>query len=346
MKITQGDHILYENSSYSSPFFCRPIRLYMKKESISFIQNVFGEIKSEIDALKQFDFDFLDKIFRIETTFFPSMNDGKVVNSLENIRNTKMCFLCKKSGKEMQGMHPEYNFYVALEVLIYGLQPLHLLIRCAEWVLKIAYHQNCEGLSRVDKKVAVEAKRKAIFDQIFRAFGFRVDIPSIRNGRSTDGFMARKLFSKHEIFARILELDPSFVKNLSILLAIVSSSKKFDSNKVLGLCKEVFEFFQNSYSSRINITPTIHKLLCHSHQFIERIEFPPGVLTEQSVELSHKYTKKFKKLSFSNKRENILRDTFNRFFVLTSPSFSLSCSQINKVSDICLVDDAILDSYT
>ena len=179
--------------------------------------------------------------------------------------------------------------------------------------MNIAYHEGCEGLKPVSKRPLIQAKKTEIFNNVYHNFGFRVDIPSIKSGRSTDGFMARKLFQKHELFASILGLDPSFIKNLSILLSIISSSRKYNPEKIFELSKDVFSFYQTNYSGRVNITPTIHKLLCHSSSFFENSMFPSGVLTEQAVELSHKYTKKFKQLSFSNSRENILREIFNKF---------------------------------
>ena len=347
LKIIQGSSILFENKSYSSPFFCRPIRIYLKKESSSFIQEVFEELKQEINTCKNFNLVFCGRTFKISSTFFPSMNDGKVVNSLEGITNTKMCFICRKSGLDMRQMRPSVAIPVKKDIFDYGIQPLHLLIRATEWVLRISYYQGCENLNPSDKKLAIESNRKRIFEDVLRCFGFKVDIPSIRNGRSTDGCMSRKLFSKPEEFASILNLDSSFIKDIATLLAIVSSSRKFDPLKVLELCNRVYSFYDSFYSSRVNITPTLHKLLCHLPAFLAHHEFSPGILTEQSVELSHKYTKKFKKLSFTSSRQNVLRDILNRFLILTDPRLApfFNNIKIQSQDNLKIVECEILDSY-
>ena len=107
LKIQQGDHILYDCDSYSSPFFCRPVRIYLKKETSSFIKSVFNEVESEFVNLNSFSLFFSGRQFNFNCTSYPSMNDCKVVNALENITYTKICFLCHKSGSELQNLKPK-----------------------------------------------------------------------------------------------------------------------------------------------------------------------------------------------------------------------------------------------
>ena len=112
----------------------------------------------------------------------------------------------------------------------YGPQPLHILIRVAEWVLKISYH--VRPSSEFDIKKHAKDRQKLLHDRIKAEFGINVDVPSIKNGRTTDGNMCRLLFSNYEQFSSLIDLDSSFVKNIACLLACVSSHRKVSSASI------------------------------------------------------------------------------------------------------------------
>ena len=329
LKIKQGRIILFENPSPSSTLYCRPLRMYFLKETPDLIKSVFTEIKTELESLKSFKFTFSGKQFDFKGTFYPSMVDGKVVNAIFDNTNTKLCFICGEKGNSLNTISPSTSAYKDVEIFKFGLQPLHILIRVTEWVLKISYSLENTG-NRVSDKIIYEQRKKAIHNKIKEIFSINIDVPSIKNGRTTDGNMARKVFSNHQVFANCLELDPTFIRNISCLLACVSSSRKVDPEKYKNMASNVFQFYSNTYSKYVNITPTVHKFLCHVHQFLNNLAFSSGTLSEQVIEQSHKFTKKYKKLSFSNKRKNILRDIYNRFYILSSPKLSREYHEMKK----------------
>ena len=104
--------------------------------------------------------------------------------------------------------------------------------------------------------------------------------------------MTRKFFSNHHVFANCLELNQAFIRNISCLLACVSSSQKAEPEKYKNMASDVFQFYTNTYSKYVNITPTVRKFLCHVHQFLNNSEFSSRTLSEQVIEQSHEFTNK------------------------------------------------------
>ena len=320
--ITQNDKIIFENPSPSSNLYLRPVRMYFKKETRDFIQGCFKELEEEIKELASCSFRFENKDFTLNSVFFPSMCDGKVINAIEEIGWSRKCYICSEQGDKLSKIKPSESSFTSIDIFKYGLQPLHILIRATEWVLKISYSLGSQGLSSSEQKEFLKNRQGIVHQRIVQGFGLNVDVPSIKNGRTTDGNMARKLFSDHIRFAHFLELDQEFISNIACLLACVSSHRKISAVRYLEVSCRVFTFFNENYSCVASITPNIHRLLCHGHQFFTYSNFASGVLSEQALESSHKCTKKYKTLAFSNSRENILRDVFNKFSVSSYPSIS------------------------
>ena len=337
--IKQGDNILFNNPSPSSTLFCRPLRIYFRKENSSFLKEVFKSLETEVLNLKQFSCTFDDKEYTFNGNFYPSMNDGKVVNAILGITYSRHCFICNSRGDSISKVSPSASSYSNSDIFKFGIQPLHILIRVTEWVLKISYSK-CGSTSLKDQSYI--ARRLLIHQKIKEAFAINIDVPSIKNGRTTDGKMARIVFSQPVKFASILEIDESFISNISCLLACVSSVRKVNTNKYLEVAERVYQFHQKNYDS-VNITPTVHKFLCHGHQLLQNSLFSPGVLSEQVIEFSHKFTKKFKQLSFSNSRQNILRDVFNRFVVQSHPLISSEFHRLKNVTSVFFPEEMFVD---
>ena len=222
LKIKQNGSVLFKNPSPSSNLYLRPVSMHLFRETSNFIQGVFRQIRIEIEQLNSFDFTFEGRRFTIKTKFLPSMNDGKVVNALEGITYSRKCFICHEQGERLIEISPEDSTFISTSIFKYGLQPLHILIRATEWVLKISYSLGSEGMSTAEKNEYIDKRRSLIHNRIVSSFWLNVDVPSIKNGRTTDGNMARRLFSQHQQFSSLLELDNEFVKNIACLLACLS----------------------------------------------------------------------------------------------------------------------------
>ena len=125
------------------------------------------------------------------------MCDGKVINALEEITWSHTCFLCGIGGAKLNSITPEHAKCRSDEILRYGAQPLHLLIRSCEFVLHISYKIGLDGMSKEEKKLEEKRGAKLYHDQIYGAHGLDIDVPSIKFGRTTDGNMSRYYFFYH-----------------------------------------------------------------------------------------------------------------------------------------------------
>lgn len=171
-------------------------------------------------------------------------------------------------------------------------------------------------------------------------------MPSIKSGRSTDGNMCRRLLQNVDKFSKITGLDLLFLKNIKMLLACVCSSQSICSLKFLDMAECIYDFYCKNYAHRANITPTVHRLLNHGHHYFEFFIFPTGVLAEQSIELSHKFFKQFKKHAFCKSRMNILLDTAHHLHIITYPTISKTLLQIYPPSDSKFCDETDLHFFT
>ena len=63
LRIEQGDKILFNNQSYAYPFYCRPVRIFFKKESRDFIKVSFESLNEEIRTINSFQCLSLERCF-------------------------------------------------------------------------------------------------------------------------------------------------------------------------------------------------------------------------------------------------------------------------------------------
>ena len=131
---------------------------------------------------------------------------------MEGITYSRKCFICHQQGEKLSEISPEDSTFISTFIFKYGLQPLHILIRAIECPLKISYSLGSEGMSTAKKNEYVDKRRCSIHNRIASSFGLNVDVPLIKNGQTSDGNMVRRLFSQHQQFSSLNELDNEFVK--------------------------------------------------------------------------------------------------------------------------------------
>lgn len=118
------------------------------------------------------------------------MSDGKVINAIENITWSHVCYLCKIGGVNLNSIDQSITCTDNL-LLKYGIQPLHLYICSTEFCLNIAYKIGLNDLPKEQRNIEISKRKKIIHDKIFNLKGLNIDVPSIKMGRTTDGNMAR-----------------------------------------------------------------------------------------------------------------------------------------------------------
>ena len=249
------------------------------------------------------------------------MCEGKVINCLENITYTKECYICGEKSNTFQNTTPQI-INIDKRKIGYGISPLHLYIRVTEWLLKIGYSIPAKNLPKPEKKSAIEAKRQEVIRRIKQEKNFMIDVPSISMGRSTDGNMCRILLRDWKYFSDVLSVEEEFVERIAKILAVLNSKAPISSQDLLENSLWIFNFWKANYSF-VPITPTVHKMLVHTHEINSRLPLPIGYFTEQPIESSHQLTKAFRsKHAFKSSRERILVDIFHHLLVVSHPLIS------------------------
>ena len=125
------------------------------------------------------------------------------------------------------------------------------------------------------------------------------------------------------------------------------SSRKTKINKLRPIIDEFHEFYLRNYSSFQNITPTIHKLLHFEEisEYFNQFELTTGQLSEQLIELTHKYTKHYKKSSFSASRSSINKSIFEKFSIMTHMSISKHLIEPNPSNYNKLLPDEVASEF-
>lgn len=122
----------------------------------------------------------------------------------------------------------------------------------------------------------------------------------------------------------MIGVETSFMRNLAIILSCALSSKKINFENLRPVIRQFHEFYIDNYANIQNITPTVHKIMHLEEicQFLYQFDLTPGGLSEQTIELAHKFTKKFKKMAFNSSRASINRDIISKFSLMTDLEIS------------------------
>ena len=120
-------------------------------------------------------------------------------------------------------------------------------------------------------------------------------------------------------------------------------------SKLQPVVDEFFEFYRENYACFQNITPTLHKI-CHLKEIVDHFSqynLGLGSVSEQTLELAHKFTKSFKKKSFCASRKTINRDVFDKFSTLTHPLISniITDEFKSEKAQFKMMDDSEIDQF-
>ena len=74
LKIYCGDTLIFENKNPTSPYFCRPIYLYTRKETPDFLRMVFQKFQEELFDLKSYVKTIRYKLLTISLIGLPAMS--------------------------------------------------------------------------------------------------------------------------------------------------------------------------------------------------------------------------------------------------------------------------------
>ena len=173
------------------------------------------------------------------------------------------------------------------ENLRFGLSTLHAWIRFFECVLHLSYKISIKKWQarNAEKKKTVSERKRELQREFRLQLGLIVDKPKPGFGSSNDGNTARRFFANFQVSAKITGIDETLIKRFYVILQVISSG--YDINL------ELFEKFRiNTAKLFVNLYPwyymptSVHKVLIHAKEVIEKAILPIGQLSEEAQEAS------------------------------------------------------------
>ena len=169
--------------------------------------------------------------------------------------------------------------------------PLHCLMRCFDFVLKLIYHLMSETFqwTESNKKLGKHAEsyfkaKNYAHEVIKQQTGIKVDIPDSagKGGSTTTGNVCERMLKDYRYI--LVSLVPNtfqpalieFLNRLWVILYMYTSQTKAVQVHIplfREFCVTTYQLllksFNNSESKWINVSPTLHMLLAHSWELIE-----------------------------------------------------------------------------
>ena len=206
-----------------------------------------------------------------------------------------------------------------------GICPLHCKIRGMEYLFGVgvklkARKDNRDVLDLVKIKDAKHSIQKEFVDRI----GIRIDFVKQGKGTSTNGNAASRLFENCEISAEILDIDKNIIQSFSKQLNKINSvTTCYDPDTYKEDSKELFEKIVQQLGHVGNMSPTVHRVLVHGHEFLQwakEIGIPLGRFSESAIEYRNKDRRKARlKFSRKNSRENNTTDMYHYLIKTSDP---------------------------
>lgn len=117
-------------------------------------------------------------------------------------------------------------------------------------------------------------------------------------------------------------MNEELITRFSNILKAVSSGYEINAVTFGTYCKETATLYIKMYPWYY-MPPTIHKLLIHGSSIVKETILPIGLLSEEALEATHKYVRKFREHhTRKNSRLNTNEDLFKRLLLTSDPLIS------------------------
>lgn len=320
---------IWINSSPGSKSFCRPISFEYTKESTTTTNDLVRYLETEIKKLTPISFEMEGYNFNISFQLSLTMIDGKVSNAITGTNSTWKCSICGENKSKFSDITKERT--INENVLNFGISPLHARIRFLEHFLHIAYDLKYRSMpGNVDKPVlnnedlkTMRASEKVRIQEEFKMqTGLNIDKPLASYGSTNDGNTARRFFNDFETTSQITGINEELLRRINIILMALNSKHKINATKFGKYVEEITILLLKLYPWR-EMTPTVHKVLCHGQIIIESNILPLGELTEEAQEARNrdfKHVQLFSSRKCSRQSQN--EDIFNNLMLSSDPVLS------------------------
>lgn len=314
-----NDKVLWQNPTPSSPRYCRPIRIRFIKETKDVTNEEINYVKNAANDLQKTEVKLGEKTYLVKHSMMLTMVDGKVCNAATNTTSTMRCYICGLTSKDFNCLTKKGD--VKPEALDFGLSILHARIRFFESILHLAYKLPVKKwqLRTENDKTTAKQKKLDIQEEFRVKMGLIVDVPKPNFVNTNDGNTSRRFFADHELSAEITGIDVNFLYRLKVILEALSSGHKIDTEKFSIYAKETAEQYVALYPWH-PMTPTLHKILMHGSEIIDKALLPIGQLSEEAAEARNKHIRLYRQ-NFARKfsREACNMDVMNRLLLSSDP---------------------------
>lgn len=321
---------IWINPTPGSKLFCRPIGFEYTKESTTSTKDLVAYINGEKDNLEPISIEIGTFRFNISFDLKLTMIDGKVSNAITDTSSFWKCSICNENKSQFSDIFKERT--INEEVLSYGISPLHCRIRFMEHFLHIAYDLKYRSIpenankpvkSNEELTKVRESEKKRIQEQFKIQTGLVIDKPLPSGGSTNDGNTSRRFFRDFEVTSAITGLDKELLRKVNIVLMALNSKHKVNGTKFGKYADDISKTLITLYPWR-DITPTVHKVLCHGQIIIESHILPLGELTEEAQEARNrdfKHVHLFSSRKCSRISQN--EDIFNSLLLSSDPVLAL-----------------------
>lgn len=318
-----NDVVVWDNPLPSSTRYCRPVRLQLIKETTDVIVSEKNRMSNAITGLCLYSMQLVDGLnINVKYDMVMTMVDGKVLNAITETFSAQRCYLCRRSISEFNNLKAIKNVPIHVDYLMFGITSLHCWIRTYECLIHIAYRLSFMRWSKSGYEKEYNIQKDRIQKEFFKKLGLHVDKPRAGAGNSNDGNTAKRFFHNYEISAMITGIDVDLIKNIRIILIAVSSGEEIDIIQFKKFAYKTAELFVDKYNW-YHMPTTLHKLLIHGHEIINKAILPVGRLSEDAQEAMNKEIRRLRSNhSRKDSRENTLRDVFNGLLIASDPVIS------------------------
>lgn len=316
--------IVWLNAVPGSPRFCRPLRMYVAKESTELTKDIHSSIQEEIAGLESIVVQTARGAIQVNFEVKLTMIDGKVLSAILDVRSTHACPICKCNSAEFNKRVNFDNgkFEPQGDSLHFGISVLHCWMRLFDSLFNLSTRIDLDNKAG-DYHTKVNDRKKNLHEAFWEETYIDVHYPRpATGGNSTTGNVCRRLFDSHEKLAEILGLEKELVKNFSIILKALSCMQPLDSVKFKAFCRKTADFWIDNYPEH-KMTPSVHKVLAHSTEIMHNLSLPIAYFSEEAAEASNKIHRKNRAHHCRRtSRAATLYDVFDRQLCLSDPFLS------------------------
>lgn len=316
------EFVVWQNESSSSTKYCRPVKIIFHKETKDFVKDEIKNIKKQIDELSPVITKFHENSIPCYSSFSLTMIDGKICSWLADTPGQN-CHLCKASPKQMNDINAMLGRWITEDNLEYGISSLHAWIKTFECILHIAYRLEIRKWQiRKEDKEKMETRKKEIQEKFRRHMGLLVDMPKPDFGTTNDGNTARLFFRNPELASKITGINEEFIRRMSVVLITISCGFEVDSTLFKSYCIDTAKIYISLYPWYY-MPQSLHKVLLHGADLINKSVLPIGQMSEEVQESRHKDAKQYREF-FSRKfsRQQTLENMMHMLLISSDPVIS------------------------